>query len=78
MKTRSIVLLVALVGVVVLTVNYFVSDSQQFDAWTKQRDDWKARCSQYVDQPVTSAAARECQQDLQVLTAEARRHGWIK
>ena len=75
MKRLAKIALLAVVVVVVLIAvsNYLRADFLEFD---RQREAWHRRCDAYVDQPVKSPAAAECQRELEQLTAYAKRKGW--
>jgi len=57
-------------------------DHERFLQWQAKQDAWKAKCSQYIDQPVSRAspnpAQEACQREFDALFAEAKAHGWMK
>lgn len=74
---KKVLIVVVVIVVVFGAVQYARRDYLAFDA---QREDWHRRCDAYVGirEPVASnsAAAADCKQDLDEMTAYAARKGW--
>jgi RNase P subunit RPR2 len=69
-----------LVGVVVVggpvTLMYCGADHQRFIQFSAQRDAWHRKCDAYLKTPLTNPAALACNQELNELSAYAKKQGW--
>ena len=70
----ALITLIVLAGLAV----YFLNDHMEFNRWAQKRDDWKARCTKFVEVPLSNPQAKACNDELTTLTAEAKAKGWIK
>jgi hypothetical protein len=57
-------------------LTYFAEDHQRYLEFERQRNVWHQNCDAYIDKPVTTPKAVDCQQKLAELTAYAKRQGW--
>jgi hypothetical protein len=56
---------------------YCGADHQRFLKFAEQRDAWHRRCDGYTDKAVgLNPIARACKEELEALTAYAKRQGW--
>lgn len=70
---------VLLITGVVLAAFYFLLRDPDFAAFDAQREAWHWRCDAYIDVRTTEtnrAQIAACQQQLEELTAYAKRKGW--
>ncbi len=65
-----------LVLVVAIGLWYYGDDHQRYLAFDAQRNAWHRKCDAYLQTPLTNPAARACNQELNELTAYAKRQGW--
>lgn len=76
-RTVLLVLLVALSGLVALSV-YFGEEHQNYLRFDARRSEWHARCDVYTGNWTSSPTAVACKQELDDLSAYARRQGWTR
>ena len=71
-------LLYTLTGLVVLFMAYCAVQASRAEylEFDRQREAWHHRCDAYVGTNSTAPAARDCERELQVLIAYAKRKGW--
>jgi hypothetical protein len=75
-RYRRILLVVGAVLMVPIGLLYCGADHQRFLAFDAQRDAWHRKCDAYLTTPLTNPAAFACNQELNELTAYAKRQGW--
>lgn len=76
MTKGRIALIVGAVVAIPIGLVYCGEDHQRYLAFKEQRDAWHRKCDVYVDQPVTTPAAKACAEELKALTAYAKQQGW--
>jgi len=65
-------------GVLMFSIGllYCGADHQRFLEFDAQRNAWHRKCDAYLKTPLTNPAAFACNQELNELTAYAKRQGW--
>jgi len=71
---RLLAILATVVAVPTVTIAY--RTHRRFVAFTEQRAAWHHQCDAYRQVPLTDPAARACNEELERLTALAKREGW--
>lgn len=71
---RLLWLAAGLIGALLLL--YLVLHDPDFDAFDAQREAWHRRCDAYLDKPVVTPQARDCERELNEMMAYAKRKGW--
>jgi hypothetical protein len=71
---RLIAIILTVVAVPASIIEY--REHQRFVAFTEARAAWHRTCDAYQHTPLTDPVARQCDDELQRLTALAKREGW--
>lgn len=75
---RPLAIIVAVLGGLYFACSRVNASRQEYLDFSAQRADWMHRCEPLRERPLTDPAAKACNDELQRLTAWAKRKGWTK